>query len=179
MRTKLDILIVFVERLSSVLGNRYLRELSIRDKSKLEDRLKMIEGKVKFEEDGDYVNIIDPFGSKCEVGNLLIVRLAMYEDKNSVMGRAIDQAFDQASNKCENYVNPTVGVIEADYRLGYSNREFQKIIKRNVYTLFINNERGTFIYFTYTEQKLDTFISAVLKSESSFSRSSFNSSNYF
>lgn len=107
--------------MNSVLGNGFLRELGARDKAKLEERLRMIEGKVQFREDGDYVNIIEPFTSKCEVGNLLIVRMGMYEEKNSLMGKTIEDAFDQANTKCEHFENPTVGLIEADHRLGVSN----------------------------------------------------------
>lgn len=48
MRTRLDILIIFAERLTAVLDNGFIRELGSRDKAKLEERLSMISGKVQF-----------------------------------------------------------------------------------------------------------------------------------
>lgn len=94
MRTRLDILIIFAERLTAVLDNGFIRELGSRDKAKLEERLSMISGKVQFQQTGDYVNIIDPFTSKCEVGNLLIVRIPIFEEKYSNIRQTMEESFD-------------------------------------------------------------------------------------
>lgn len=91
----------------------------------------------------------------------------------------MSESFEEISTKCENFICPTVGIIEIDHRLGYSSMLFQKTIIKYLSEIYPQKRKGTFVYFTHTEQQIENFINSVVNPENSFTQNSFNSSNYF
>ena len=52
---------MFIDKLEGLVDHPYIVELANRDKANLEKRIEEIQQIVKFEKEGDYVNMINPF----------------------------------------------------------------------------------------------------------------------
>ena len=112
-------LVIFTDSFETILENPFLKEMKPSLKAYLAERIEGLSGKVKFNEPGDYVNIVDPFPN-LHILNLLIGWLGVWEGTSKKLQTSISKAFDQIVPSFSNGLS--FAIAEITNGLGYNCR---------------------------------------------------------